>query len=75
MKFCSHCGQKIEDSADVCIHCFTPCKEESLPSRKNKSKEGNGVLIASIIILLAVIAFAACYFYLEVSFFNSLFDF
>ena len=43
MKFCSHCGQKIEDSADVCIHCFTPCKEESLLSQKNKSREGNGV--------------------------------
>lgn len=75
MKFCGHCGKELEDFADVCIHCFTPCQEESSPKKGDKSKEGNGILIASICIVIAVLIFIACYFYLEVSFFNSLFDF
>ena len=75
MKFCGHCGKEIEDFADVCIHCFTPCNGESSSTQDNKPKEGNGILIASIAILIAVIIFAVCYFYVEVSFFDRLFDF
>ena len=75
MKFCGHCGAQMDDNADVCVHCKTPFNAELLENDANNKKEGNRMAVVTAVILISVIIIIACYYFIEISFYNSLFDF
>lgn len=75
MKHCIHCGSQINDWADVCIYCKTPCNGERIVTEQQKKNEGKKLAIVTAVILISVIIIVACYLYAEISFYDRLFDF
>lgn len=75
MKYCGHCGAPMDDRADVCVKCRTPFNGESIGNQKPDKAEGNKTAVITWTILISVIVIIACYYFVEISFFNRLLDF
>lgn len=75
MKFCGHCGAKMDDSADVCVNCKTPFNVDMIKNPYEDKKEGSKMAVVTTVILISAIIIIACYYFIEISFFNNLLDF
>ena len=50
MKFCSNCGEKIDERAVVCPKCGVPVNGESMIQTTSTSKQGHGAATASLVL-------------------------
>lgn len=75
MKYCGRCGAQMEDYADVCVNCKTPFDSTISDDSSRNKKEGNKMAVITVMILISVLIFFACYCFIEFSFYNSLLDF
>ncbi len=73
MKYCGHCGKQIDDRADVCIYCKTPCTKEVFSESKNKP-EDKGFSVLAVILLILVVGCIVVYFVSQYLFYDKLFN-
>lgn len=52
MKYCTHCGEPIEDDAAFCVTCGAKAKEEPVPAEMSK-RDKNLTLAAEILMIIA----------------------
>ena len=50
MKFCSNCGEKIDERAVVCPKCGVPVNGESMIQTTSAPKQGHGAATASLVL-------------------------
>ena len=51
-KFCSHCGKKLKEEADICLNCGVLVNKGENTSQKQLKKKipGNGISIAGMVL-------------------------
>ena len=75
MKYCGHCGAQMNDDADVCVRCHVPCDQDVYGNQQADKKEGNKMAVITVVFLLLVLLCVACYYFVEISFYNNLLNF
>lgn len=74
MKYCGKCGAQLDDGADVCVKCKAPCDNDVFAKEPDK-KDGSRMGLIAVVLLILVLIAVGCYYFAEISFYNSLLDF
>ena len=54
-KFCSNCGKKLEENADICLNCGVLLKKNSKPNKQKKEKKKGLPIWAIVLIIIGCI--------------------